>query len=329
MKILFLVRDKNHPAPRYRVAQYLNYLNEHGVQSDVMTAPESVWSWWQTARQAKQYDIIFIQKKRAKPFWLKQLREQSRLIYDFDDAVMFNSSRHDSPDSPVRMKHFMDTVSNVNGVIAGNDYLKSLAAPHNAKIWVVPTCIETKRYPQKEGVDTETVTLGWIGGGKSLVFLKKLQPVLDRVHEQSGNTVLKIVCNDFFDNGRMPIIKKQWSDPEEVQDILSFDIGLAPLPDDPWSRGKCGTKLLQCMAAGIPSVASPVGVHNEIVKDGVNGFLAADDNEWVDKLSRLVKDAALRKQIGMAGRATVEAGYSINANAPKLLAIFKQISSVK
>lgn len=325
MKILFLVRDKNHPAPRYRVAQYLNYLNEHGIQTDVMTVPKSVWQWWPLARKTGNWDIIFIQKKRITPFWLKQLRRRSRLIYDFDDAVMFNSSRHASPDAPARMAQFINTVKNVDAVIAGNNYLKSMAEPHNTKIWVIPTSIETKRYPQKESVDSANVILGWVGGGKSLVFLKSLQAALDRIHEQYKNTVLKIVCNDFFGGGQMPIIKKEWSEPEEVQDITSFDIGLAPLPDDPWSRGKCGTKLLQCMAAGVPSIASPVGVHNEIIKDSINGFLAADDNEWIDKLGRLVKNASLRKQIGLAGRRTVETGYSINTNAPKLLDIIKEV----
>lgn len=326
MRILFLVRDKNHPAPRYRVAQYLDYLNAQGIQTDVMTVPKSVWEWWPLSRQANNWDVIFIQKKRVRPFWLKQLRRRSRLIYDFDDAVMFNSSRHESPDAPVRMAQFINTVKNVDAVIAGNSYLKSLAEPHNTRIWVVPTPIETKRYPPKGEIESATVTLGWIGGGKSLVFLKKLSEVFDRVYDRHNSTALKIVCNDFFECARMPVIKKQWSEPEEVQDILSFDIGLAPLPDDPWSRGKCATKLLQCMAAGVPSVASPVGVHNEIIQEGVNGFLAGTDQEWFDKICQLVEDAQLRRRAGLAGRKTVEEAYSVNANAPKLLEIIKGVA---
>ncbi|MFA5793687.1 MAG: glycosyltransferase family 4 protein [Candidatus Brocadiia bacterium] len=325
MKILFLVRDKNHPAPRYRVAQYLDYLNEHGIQTDVMTAPKSIWKWWQLTRKAGNWDVVFIQKKRVTPFWLKHLRKNSRLIYDFDDAVMFNSSRHDSPDSPARMKHFINTVSNVDGVIAGNDYLQSLALPHNSRVWVIPTSIETKKYSVKEHHPNDTVTLGWIGGRKSLVFLKKLSDVLDRIHDKHKTTRLKIVCNDFFDCAGMPVMKKQWSELEEVNDILSFDIGLAPLPDDLWSRGKCATKLLQCMAAGLPAVASPVGVHNQIIKENINGFLAKTDQEWFDQISRLVESIELRRNLGLAGRATVEQGYSINANAPKLLDIIKEV----
>lgn len=325
MKILFLVRDKNHPAPRYRVLQYLPYLNLQGIQSEVANFPSSFVGWWQIVRRLSDFDIVFIQKKRVQPFWLKRLKSKARVIYDFDDAVMYNSSRHPNPDSPLRMAQFVNTLKNVDGVIAGNDYLKLLAVPHNPKVWVLPTSIETSRYPIRETKASPEIILGWVGGSKSLVFLKTLSIVLDRLYERYPNLRLKIVCNEFFDCARMPVIKKQWSGAEEINDILSFDIGLAPLPDDPWSRGKCATKLLQCMAAGVPSVSAPVGVHKEIVQEGVNGFLARNDDEWIDRIGRLVENETLRRQIGQAGRQTVEKDYSVNASTPKLVALFNEV----
>ena len=342
-----MVRAGNHPATRLRVIQYLEYLKDAGIDTAVIPFPSGLMEWWRLLRKAKEPDIVFFQKKRVHRFWLKRLKAKgAKLIYDFDDAVMFNSSRHPIPESPLRMRHFTSMVKRCHGIIAGNSYLKSFAEPHNKNIWILPTTIDTDKYRIKNPTseiatqsrlsgttrndnkkDVKQVILGWIGGSKSLVFLKALQPVLDRLAESHNNVSLKIVCDSFFEGKKMPIIKKAWSEADEAQDVWSFDIGLAPLPDDSWSRGKCATKLLQYMASGIPAVASAVGVHNEIIRDGVNGFLTKNDNEWLDKINRLIEDKTLRQKIGLAARETVEKYYSVKANAPKLLEIIKGVKN--
>jgi glycosyltransferase involved in cell wall biosynthesis len=246
---------------------------------------------------------------------------------------MFASSRHASPDSPKRMKSFSDMVTRSDTVIAGNSYLKSLTEPYNKNVHILPTTIELTKYQIKSyepKVTPDTlITLGWLGGAKSLVFLKILLPLLEDLTSRFKNIQLKIICNEFFKSNILPIIEQPWTESNEANDILSFDIGLAPLPDDPWSRGKCATKLLQYMAAGIPSIASTVGIHNDIIQDGANGFLVKYDEEWIDKLIQLIENPTLRQKMGLAGRKTVDDYYSVAVNAPKLLEILRTTTSTK
>src|SRR3989339_586592 len=147
MKVLFVVRAGNHPATRLRVIQYLERLKDAHIDSEVMPFPTGLLGWWGLLRKAKESDIVFFQKKRVHKFWLKRLKAKGlKLIYDFDDAVMFNSSRHPIPDSPLRMRHFASMVKRCHGIIAGNSYLKSLAEPYNKNIWILPTTIDTDKY---------------------------------------------------------------------------------------------------------------------------------------------------------------------------------------
>lgn len=207
-------------------------------------------------------------------------------------------------------------------VIAGNQYLKSQALPYNKNITIIPTAIDTSRYTIKDYCrNKKNVTIGWIGSKSSLPFLKELMPAFDQLAAQDNLLELKIICNDFFDCRKMPVVKKMWALEDENADLQEIDIGLAPLPNHEWTKGKCATKLLQYLAAGIPVVCSPVGVHNEIIQEGVNGFFAASPLEWIEKIGLLAKDKALRERIGREGKKTVESSYSLQANIPKFIDI--------
>ncbi len=328
MEVLFLIRGREHPASRYRVLQYLEPLAQGGVRAEVRDFPHSGAEWRALGPILDRRPVLFVQKKRLGPLRLWGLRRRGvRVLYDFDDAVMFQSSRHDSPESFGRTLRFRWMARGSHGVVAGSQYLAGLAREHNPRVWVVPTSIDVSKYPPRAGASDGTITLGWIGGKKSLVFLADLRPVFERVARDFPQTRLKIVCNDFFDCPPMTVIKKAWSEAEEGEDVRSFDIGLAPLPDDPWSRGKCATKLLQCMAAAVPCVASPVGSHEEIVTNGENGLFARSHDEWAEAISRLIRDRALADRIGAAGRRRVEEAYSLAANAPRLLDILREVAS--
>lgn len=320
-KICFLIQEWNHPASRYRVLQYIPYLKELQIGVKVALFPDSFCQWMKLFSELGDYHTVFIQKKRL---WRWQLwylrRKRIRIIYDFDDAVMFKSPVNGGGQSFKRRRTFARMVRYSDQVIAGNQYLKAQALPYNKNITIIPTAIDTSRYTIKDyRRHKKNVTVGWIGSKSSLPFLKELTPALDHLAGQYKSVELKIICNDFFECNTMPVIKKIWALEDENSDLQDVDIGLAPLPNHEWTKGKCATKLLQYLSVGIPVVCSPVGVHNEIIKEGVNGLFAASTQEWIEKINLLLHDKALRERMGLEGRKTVDSSYSLKANAPKFI----------
>ena len=156
-----------------------------------------------------------------------------------------------------------------------------------------------------------------------------MRPIFERIGERYPKSELKIVCDTFFDCEHMKIIKKRWSPQEEVADLQSFDIGLMPLIDDPWSWGKCGLKIIQYQGVGLPVVCTPVGINRDLVEEGVSGFWAKTDEEWEEKISILIENRSLREKMGREGRDRVLRGYTIEVCAPRLLSILKRVSESK
>jgi glycosyltransferase involved in cell wall biosynthesis len=233
---------------------------------------------------------------------------------------MFRSPADGGGISFKRQRTFARITRYSDVIIAGNQYLKLKALPYNENITIIPTAIDTDRYTTKDyGRNKEKVTIGWIGSKSSLPFLKELIPAFNQLASQCNSIELKIICNVFFDCDRMPVIKKMWALEDENTDLQDIDIGLAPLPDHEWTRGKCATKLLQYLSVGIPVVCSPVGIHNEIIEEGRNGLFAASIQEWVEKIALLSGNKEMRKRIGLEGKKTVEDSYSLRANIPKFI----------
>ena len=156
-----------------------------------------------------------------------------------------------------------------------------------------------------------------------------MRPIFDRLGERYSHCELKIVCDIFFDCEKIHVIKKRWKSDEEVEDLQSFDIGLMPLVDDPWSWGKCGLKIVQYQGVGLPVVCTPVGVNRDLVEDGVTGFWARTPVEWEKKLSVLIEDALLREKLGKEGRKRVLEKYTVQSCAPRLVSIFKRVMEKK
>lgn len=323
MKIAFLIIGFNSPSSRYRVLQYLPILNKRGYISTAYQIPTNFLERINLFKKLKNFDIVFLQKKLLTSFWLYLLRKYSRtLIYDFDDAIMFRDSNKNNHFSISRMKKFLKTVKNADIVIAGNKYLESFAIKENPRTIVIPTSIDMNRYIEKPAsASSENLTLGWVGSSSTLLYLERMKCVWDKIYESYPFVRLKIVADRFFDSEKMPIIKKKWNYEDEIKDLHTFDIGLMPLTDDPWSRGKCGFKLLQCMAVGVPVICSPVGVNEEIVIDGENGFCANDESEWLEKIRYLIENDELRCRMGIKARETVIKRYSLKVNVEKLIDI--------
>ena len=318
-KVYFLIQEWEHPASRYRVLQYIPFLKESQIEAKVAIFPDSFFKWMILFSEIQHCDTLFVQKKRLWHWQLWYLRRKRiRIIYDFDDAVMFKSPVDGGGRSFKRQRTFARMVKYSDYVIAGNQYLKSKAMVYNKhNVIIIPTSIDTDKYTIKDySKSKEKVTIGWIGSKSSLPFLKELIPAFDQLAGEYNFVELKIICNDFFECKKMPVIKKIWSLEDENPDLQDIDIGLAPLPDHEWTKGKCATKLLQYMAVGIPVICSPVGVHNEIIKEGINGFLAASIKEWTEKIDLLIKNKTLRKAIGLEGKKTLESSFSLKANIP-------------
>jgi len=329
MKILFLVQDLDVAASRYRVLQYLPYLKEHGVQATVLPFQKGFFKKLKLFKSVNEYDILFIQRKRFPVLWLKYIRKNARrIVYDFDDSVMYRNSKAANPESNTRVKMFKNMVNASDYVIAGNEYLQKNTTPFTHNVTIIPSPIDMSLYPLKKYSEkNDNITLGWIGATGSIHYLEKMKPVFEALGKKYEDLRLKIICNVFFDCDNITVEKKLWSEQEEVADIQSLDIGLMPLMDDPWSHGKCGLKILQCLATGVPVVCSPAGVNKEIVKNGVHGFWANTREEWIEKLEILINDPDRRERMGMEGRKRVIEHYSLEANAPRMLKIFQQLSS--
>jgi glycosyltransferase involved in cell wall biosynthesis len=326
LKVLFLVPRLDKASTRYRVLQYLPHLDREGIKYEVVALSRTSRNRLSLARRIRSADTVFIQKKLFSFLdflWVRNLAR--RLVYDFDDAVMFKSGPSGKRQQKRQLRRFAVTAEKADLVIAGNRYLQQEALPFNSEVRLLPTVLDMDRYIAREDsrLDTQEIVLGWIGSRGTLRYLQEIAPALEELGRRWPGLKLKIVADDFFDLTDLRVIKKPWTDVDEIADLHSFDIGLMPLSDDIWTRGKCGFKLLQCMAVGLPVVCSPVGVNADIVTEGDEGFHAATVEEWVKKLDVLIADEDLRRQMGKRGRTRVAAEYSLAANGPRFVEYLK------
>jgi glycosyltransferase involved in cell wall biosynthesis len=325
MKLLFLVSKLDNASTRQRVVQYRPRLEAAGISSEVAEAPRSLAAKIALWRKLPHFDGLFIQRRLFQPWEVIIMRRQARrLIYDFDDAVMFKDRGSHQNDNMTRRMKFRSIVRRADLVIAGNGYLREQAAPFCDRVEVLPTTVDLERYQLKPDYDAEQITIGWIGSRSTLSYLQDIQGVLEQLGEQYPHVQLKIVADRFFSCKHLPVIRRQWRYATEIDDLHSFDVGLMPLRDDPWSRGKCGFKLIQCMAVGVPVVCSPVGMNREIVQHGINGLWAGDARGWMEALGALIERPRWRLELGAAGRKTVEERYSLQLHAARLIRWLQQ-----
>jgi glycosyltransferase involved in cell wall biosynthesis len=282
-----------------------------------------------------RYDIVFIHRE-AYPIGgalfetvISLLKKP--IIFDFDDAIFLPASS--------RPNNFIERFKNPNKVttiikrskyvISGNSFLSDFASHYNPSIAVIPTPIDTDKYRPDARSPSDEIVIGWIGSATTLDFLRPMKNVFVRLSKKFPAIRFKIVGGDFLIDSLSSVTSKPWSQDQELEDLKSFDIGIMPMPDNDWTRGKCGFKAILYMSMGIPCVCSAVGVNKEIIIDGINGFLANSEEEWMEKLSRLIGNPQLRSNIGAAGRRTVEDKYSLKVNAPKYLEVFKKVYEKK
>ena len=327
MKVLFLIQGYSVAASRYRVLQYLPYLKSKGVEATVSLYPRSLKENIRFFKELPVYDIVFLQRKRFNQPRLAMMRKRAkRIVYDFDDAVMYRNSKALQPMSSTRRRRFAQMIKASDFVIAGNEFLKGEVLTLTPRVEVIPTAIDGERYPLREyGTPKERVTLGWIGDHGSIHYLEKMRPIFEEIGKRHPRAELKIVCDAFFDCEHLPVVKKPWSAEEEVKDLQGFDIGVMPLMDDPWSWGKCGLKIIQYQGVGVPVVCTPVGVNRDLVEDGVNGLWASTREEWEEKLSSLIEAPDLRERMGREGRRRVMERFTVQVCGPRVYSILERV----
>jgi glycosyltransferase involved in cell wall biosynthesis len=270
--------------------------------------------------QCRRFDLVWLEAELfpGLPAWGEQLLARARVPYvvDYGDAVFHRYDR--SRAATVRrvlgtkVDHVMRGAA---AVIAGNDYLAARARQAGARVVVrIPSVVDLSRYSVLPPRDDARVTIGWMGSWSTARYLRQLRSVLEELSRDPGVRLVVVGAGAGRTNG-LPVEARPWSEATEVAEIQAFDIGIMPLEDGPWERGKCGYKLIQYMACGKPAVASPVGVNRDIIQHGINGLHATSAEEWVRALGCLREDAGLRARMGAHGRKFAEERYSLQTSA--------------
>jgi len=359
MRVLFFTLGTEILASsRTRVYQYIPYLQREGVACTVHPAgldrrlalsAQGVSGWklswvqgWERLEKAVRialffcrasfYDVVFVQKVLL-PISLQKLliALNSRVVFDFDDAIYVSHQVQRSFWPAETNRHWFEHMVSISRwVVLENQYTAAHVRPLNERIVQITGPIEVHRYVSRLSASQgNRVILGWIGTPSNTVYLEELRGTLERLGQQYPQVSLLLVGASPFRLENMPVEIRPWSLATEVADLQQFDIGLMPLPDDEWSRGKGGYKLLQYMATGIPSVASPVGIVSEMIADGEEGFLASTPDEWFEKLNCLIENRCLRAQMGHNGRKVAEERYSFEVAVSRLLPVLREVACAR
>lgn len=283
----------------------------------------------------KDFDLVYVFREAALlgPAWFERKIAHSGvpMIFDFDDAVFV---AYKSPSngylSYLKFPQKTAEICRLSAhIMAGNPCLADYSRQFNDKVTIIPTTIDTEKYQVVEkGANPDIVTIGWSGSYSTVQHLDTIRGVLQELAKEE-RFHLRVIGTPNYELFDVNVEALKWKSETEIEDLEKIDIGLMPLPDDQWSKGKCGLKALQYMALGIPTICSPVGVNSTIIQDGENGFLAGDKKEWIEKLKKLLYSSELRRKIGLAGRKTVEKEYSAKSQAPRVYEVFKSVVEEK
>lgn len=317
--LLFLVGDPAAASVRFRVRQFLPALAAAGFDVTVMSVAVPLVERLRRLRGAARYDHVVVHRLllAAPEAWLLA-RAAPDHVFDFDDALWVRDSAHARQRSWQRRGRMIRMLRGARGATAGSRHLAAWARLHHPGVTIVPTAVDLAPFAKVE--PAREPVIGWIGTRSTLMYLRPVLPVLGELARERPGLRLEVVCDAPLESGELPIVHRPWALEREPADLARFAIGIMPLADDPWTRGKCGGKLLQYFAARLPVVCSPVGANRDLVEAGVSGLFACGRDEWGSALRALLDDAALRRRFGAAGRARVERDYSIEAVLPKLLA---------
>jgi glycosyltransferase involved in cell wall biosynthesis len=352
--VLFLLPYPLHKAPsqRFRVEAFFSLLEKNDIsyKTDVFFTSKA-WAVlykkgsffykvlavvlgflkrFITVLFAFKHKYIFIHREAA-PLgppvfeWLLTKVHRRKVIFDFDDAIWIpNVSENNKIALAIKCFWKVKWICQwAHKVSVGNDFLANYAKKYNSKVIYNPTCVDTEyRYNKSANQKQNPITIGWTGSHSTLPFLNMMLPVLRNL-EQSHTFRFLVICDHKPDFDLRSFTFKLWNKDTEIEDLSKINIGIMPLTNDLWSEGKCGFKIIQYMALGIPAVASPVGVNKKIIDQGVNGYICEDDEQWLKYLSALIADEKLRIVLGKNGKEKIKKEYSIASNSNTFLSLFQ------
>lgn len=359
MRILAIVPSiyNTSPGQRYRIEQWEGLLKNLGVEIDYapfeseelnaclykdgnilrksQLVVSSVINRLQALSKIKNYDLVYIFREACLvgPAFFEKMVKRRRIpiVYDFDDAIYLpnvsaSNARFGFLKFPGKVA---DTCRAATEVMVGNNVLAEYANQFNGNVTVVPSTIDTVKYfPKTDYAPNADLTIVWSGSTTTLPHLETLGSSLQKLARKERFKLLVIGAVDFHLEG-VEVENIRWNAETEADDLRRGDIGIMPLPDDEWSRGKCGMKALQYMGMGIPTVCSAVGANMEIIRNGENGFLAKNEDGWMTALGNLIHSVELRSRLGKQGRVTVDQKYSAEVQAPKVFEVFEQAVNAK
>ncbi len=337
IRVVALTSGPDAPSSRFRVRQYIAPLGSRGISvserhlgySKFETRPERLKARLMTLRKlggrvpgvlaSRRADVTWIQRELIPGrMTLEGLTKRPRLL-DVDDAIWLNGKAG-----------FSERIAEASdGVIAGNAFLAAHYRAAGNRVWVVPTSIDTNRWTPRPRPAAREFTIGWIGTGSNLGYLLDVEAALAEFLAEEREARLLVVSDLEPRFAKLPKGKwtfERWTAEREIELVQRMDVGLMPLPDSEWARGKCSCKMLNYMAVGIPVVVSPVGVNLEILERGEVGLPATTKNDWFDALKLLFDDRDRGARLGSAGRETVVNDYSVAKNVVHLEKIFREVA---
>ncbi len=311
-RILAITVDSDEAPFRLRIEILRDLLRADGFEFDFHPRPRGWWDRRRLIAGAGAYHAVIVQRKLLDPSHARLLRKRARRIYyDIDDAVMTQRRRIGWFSKWLKQRRYLATARVLDHVIAGNTNLAAGFRALGCQVTVLPTVVDLDHYKIKTHAPTDHPTLVWIGSRSTLPYLKQWMPAIEEAARRVPGLRLLTIANESVKSDIIQVDHVAWSLEAEADALRQGDIGIAPTPVDPWTLGKCGFKIIQYFATGLPAIASPVGLNSEIVTDGTTGYLPLTPEDWPDAIANLATSVQLRSEFGAAGRRLVESEYSL------------------